>query len=92
MLVDLFPRAHARFLALPLLGVQIQDFALWLGARGFTRDSIRRRVQRAPTLETLLREGGVRSTATALDSPWPPTPRAKRERAGGDMLAVTMTL
>ena len=39
MLVDLFPRAHARFLSLSRLGAENQGFALWLGTHGSTRDS-----------------------------------------------------
>ena len=32
MLIDLFPRAHARFAALPLLGPQLDRFVRWLEA------------------------------------------------------------
>ena len=59
MLIDLFPRAHARFVSLPLLGAQLEGFSLWLGSRGFSPGSIRRRVQGAPALENLLQQRGV---------------------------------
>ena len=37
MLIDLFPRAHARFAALPLLRPQLDRFVRWLDALGFAR-------------------------------------------------------
>ena len=36
MLIDLFPRAHARFLKLPLLGGFLEGLALWLANQGFS--------------------------------------------------------
>ena len=60
MLIDLFPRAHARFAALPLLGPQLDRFVRWLDALGLARISIRRRIGRTPHLETLLHREGVR--------------------------------
>ena len=56
MLIKLFPRAHARFLALPLLGPLLDGFARWLSGHGFTAQAIRGRVRKAPVLEQLLLE------------------------------------
>ena len=43
MLTDLFPRAAARFLKLPLLGACLDGLAGWLAARGLPPSRIRRR-------------------------------------------------
>ena len=60
MLVDLFPRAHARFAALPLLGSHLDIFVRWLGTLGLAKVSISRRVSRTPRLDNMLRGEGVR--------------------------------
>ena len=60
MLIDLFPRAHARFAALPLLGSQLDRFVRWLDALGFARLPIRQRIRKTPRLDNLLHCGGVR--------------------------------
>ncbi len=41
MLIDLFPRAHACFLKLPLLGDYLDGLAQWLTTQGFTPSRIR---------------------------------------------------
>ncbi len=61
MLTDLFPRAHARFSSLPLLGPQLDGLARWLGAQGFSASAIQQRIRKAPTLEVLLQGCGVGS-------------------------------
>ena len=53
MLIDLFPRAHARFAALPLLGSQLDRFVRWLDALGFARLPIRQRIRKTPRLDNL---------------------------------------
>ena len=60
MLIDLFPRAHARFSALPLLGPQLDRLVRWLDALGFARIPIRQRIRKTPRLDSLLHWGGVR--------------------------------
>ena len=60
MLIDLFPRVHARFIALPLLGPLLDGLARWLVTRGFPDTAIRGRIRKAPVLEALLRRRGVR--------------------------------
>ena len=39
MLHSLFPKAHLRFLSLPLLGPIADSFDDWLAANGYTRSS-----------------------------------------------------
>lgn len=60
MLIDLFPRAHARYASLPLLGPQMDGFARWLADKGLSTQSIRNRILRAPRLEEILRDRSVR--------------------------------
>ena len=60
MLIDLFPRAHARFLKLPLLGDHLDGLAQWLATQGFPPSRIRRRVCKAPVLEAMLASLGIR--------------------------------
>lgn len=60
MLNELFPRAHARFLKLPLLGSLVEPLAQWLAAQGFAPSPIRRRIGQAPALEALLASLGIR--------------------------------
>jgi len=59
MLIDLFPRAHARFLALPLLGPLLDQLARWQADRGFNESQLRGRLRKAPVLEALLLERGL---------------------------------
>lgn len=61
MLTDLFPRAAARFLKLPLLGACLDGLAGWLAARGLPPSRIRRRIWKAPVLETMLASEGIRN-------------------------------
>ena len=51
MLIDLFPRAHVRFLKLPLLGSLLEGLDQWLAAQGFAPAAIRCLVSKAPVLE-----------------------------------------
>ena len=59
MLRDLFPRAHARYFALLLLGPWMDKLARWLAAKGLSTRSIRDRISAAPRLEALLGERGI---------------------------------
>ena len=61
MLIDLFPRDHARFLKLPLLGDYLDGLAQWLATQGFPYSQIRRRVREAPVLEAMLASFGIRN-------------------------------
>jgi site-specific recombinase XerD len=63
MLAELYPRAHARFSALPLLGSQVEDFVVWLDSHGYPRIPIRMRVREMPRLDARLRRRGIRRLA-----------------------------
>jgi site-specific recombinase XerD len=60
MLAELFPRAHARYAALPVLGPYLDGFVRWLHVQGYPRLPIRLRVRASRALDTLLRRRGVR--------------------------------
>ncbi|MXY68103.1 MAG: tyrosine-type recombinase/integrase [Acidobacteriia bacterium] len=60
MLIDLFPRAHARFQKLPLLGDHLDGLAQQLTVQGFRPSRIRRRICKAPVLEAMLASLGIR--------------------------------
>ena len=59
MLIDLYPRWHTRFSSLPLLGPHVDDFVVWLHARGYPRLPIRLRVRETPRVDARLRRRGV---------------------------------
>ena len=60
MLIDLFPRAHARFTQLPLLGAHLDGLARWLADGGFAVQRVRVRILKAPRLELQLPSCGIR--------------------------------
>lgn len=61
MLVELFPRVHARFSSLPLLGSHVEGFVIWLHAQGHSSLPICRRMREAPRVDKRLRGRGVRT-------------------------------
>ncbi|MGZ8740962.1 MAG: site-specific integrase [Gaiellaceae bacterium] len=60
MLVDIYPRFHARISSLPLLGPLAEEFVVWLHAVGYTRFPICLRVRALPRVDARLRRRGVR--------------------------------
>ena len=60
MITDLFPRAHARYSSLPLLGPLLGDLAHWLRDKGFSHITIRLRIMRSRALEADLQRHEVR--------------------------------
>jgi len=60
MLAQIYPRKHARFTSLPLLGPHVEGFVVWLHAKGYPWLPIRLRVRVLPRVEGLLRRRGVR--------------------------------
>lgn len=58
MLIDLYPRAHARFTSLPLLGPHLEGFVSWLAGRDYPRTLIRVRMRKTPVLEARLQRLG----------------------------------
>ncbi len=61
MLTSLFPRAHARYSSLPLIGPVLEPLCQWLHAKGYPGNAIRRRVTGAPLLALWLRRRHIRS-------------------------------
>ena len=72
MLTSLFPRAHARYSSLPLLGPVLEALCQWLYSNDYPGNAIRRRITGAPLLERWLCRGHIRSlqdcTAAQLNS------------------------
>ena len=64
MLIELFPRAHARLAALPLLGSELDGLACRLSARGLQPPEIRKRISKATALAARLQAGGLRQLHT----------------------------
>ena len=60
MLAEMFPRAHARFASLRLLGPHLDGFIAWLRSQGYSDLPVRLRIREAPRLEALLRRRCVR--------------------------------
>lgn len=60
MLVELYPRIHAQFSSLPLLGPYVDGFVVWLDAQGYPRLPIRRRVHEMPRVDKQLKRRGFR--------------------------------
>ncbi|MCK4414664.1 MAG: tyrosine-type recombinase/integrase [Candidatus Eisenbacteria sp.] len=69
MLQELYPRCHARFSSLPLLGSHVEEFVAWLRAEGYPRLPIRLRIAQLPRVDRLLRRRGTRriEDLTAFD-------------------------
>ena len=60
MLIDLLPRAHARFTSLPLLGPYAEGLAVWMREQGYPGNPIAFRVRAMRRLDARLRRQGVR--------------------------------
>jgi site-specific recombinase XerD len=60
LLVELYPRLHARFSSLKLLGPHIDDFVRWLHAAGYPPLPIRLRIRETPRVDARLRKRGIR--------------------------------
>lgn len=55
MLTELFPRAHVRYTAPPLLGTIADGFAAWLVRQGYSRWSLRRQLRALQRIDRHLR-------------------------------------
>ena len=64
MLIDMFPQAHARLTALPLLGPELDGLSQWLSAQGVQPAAIRKRIWKATALDARLQADGVRQLRT----------------------------
>jgi integrase/recombinase XerD len=60
MLAQIYPRKHARFSSLPLLGPHVEGFVTWLHAQGYPLLPIRLRVSAMLRVEALLHRRRVR--------------------------------
>ena len=59
MLEEIYPRYHARFSSLALLGPHVEGLVVWLRDQGYASLPIRRRVRVLPRIEQMLRARGV---------------------------------
>ncbi len=59
MLAEIYPRAHARYASLPILGPYLDGFVVWLHSQGYPRLPICQRVRAAKHLDALLRRDEV---------------------------------
>jgi site-specific recombinase XerD len=71
MLAEIYPRYHARYASLPVLGPHLAGFVEWLRGQGYSHRLIRLRVRAAKRLDTELYRHGVQgpkdlSAATLL--------------------------
>ena len=71
MLAEIYPRYHARYASLPVLGPHLDGFVGWLRGQGYSDRLIRLRVRAAKRLDAEFGRRGVRgpqdlSTATLL--------------------------
>lgn len=60
MLSDIYPRDHARFASLPVLGPYLDGFVVWLRKRGYPFLPIRLRIRAAARLDVMLQKRDVR--------------------------------
>src|SRR5438132_2055452 len=63
MLHSLFPKAHLRFLSMPLLGPIADSFDDWLAANRYTRNSREYFVCKLPQVDADLRSRQVKAVA-----------------------------
>jgi integrase/recombinase XerD len=74
MLRSLLPKAHCKFLSLPLLGPIIDEFDDWLAASGYTPKSRRFSIRMLPLIDANLRRQRIKDITTLshqiLDNCW----------------------
>jgi len=63
MLHSLFPRAHHRFLSLPLLGLVADGFDDWLAVNGYARVSRKNAIRLLPHVDADLRRRQVKEVS-----------------------------
>jgi hypothetical protein len=63
MLQSLFPKAHTKFRALPLLGPVADGFSDWLSANGYSAGSCKFAMRALPHADADLRKRGIRKVA-----------------------------
>jgi integrase/recombinase XerD len=70
MLTKIFPRAHARYSSLRVLGPYLAGFTEWLSAQGYPRVPIRVRVRATARLDARLRRRGVHGPGDLTAAQW----------------------
>ena len=74
MLQSLLPRAHHKFLSMPLLGPIVDGFDDWLASNGYTRGSRKFAIRMLPHVDADLRRRRARDVASlthaTLDDCW----------------------
>jgi site-specific recombinase XerD len=60
MLAEIYPRDHARFTSLPVLGPHLDGFVAWLRLQGYPHPPIRLRIRETPRLDAMLHRRRVR--------------------------------
>lgn len=63
MLLELYPRRHRRYAAMPILGPSLDGFGAWLLKQGYSTDRVREYFRATPRLVRQLRQRGVRTVA-----------------------------
>jgi integrase/recombinase XerD len=61
MLKSMFPKAHARYSSVPVVGEFLEGLCIWLHTRGYPRAAIQSRIAAGASLARSLRRHGVRS-------------------------------
>jgi site-specific recombinase XerD len=86
MLLSLLPKAHPKFLAMPVLGPIVDGFDDWLSARGYTRDSRKLSIRILPRVDAELRCHQINDVAKlthpVLHNCWTLLMKTRPERAG----------
>ncbi len=70
MLTKIYPRVHARYSSLRVLGPHLAGFTEWLHAQGYPTDPIRVRLRAAVRLDARLRRRGVRRPEEFTAAQW----------------------
>ncbi len=86
MLRSLLPKAHPKFLAMPVLGPIVDGFDDWLSARGYTRGSRELSIRILPRVDAELRRHQINDVAKlthpVLHNCWTLLMKTRPERAG----------
>lgn len=88
MLTKIFPRAHARYSSLRVLGPYLAGFTEWLSAQGYPWVPIRVRVRATARLDARLRRRGVHGPGDLTAAQW--LTLASRESQRDISLATTI--
>jgi hypothetical protein len=86
MLTTLYPRAFRKYLSLPLFGLVMEAFAVWLKERGFTYESSRFEIRMVARMSRYFCRRGLQCltdlTASDFEACWKALARHIRDQAG----------